>query len=66
MRQSLQMNNKVTADIKNSIRSFRSLLSYCLKCYAELPIMICSTGAVTYYSFIENVRRYCAYALKLE
>ena len=58
------MNNKVTADIKNSIRSFRSLLSYCLKCYAELPIMICSTGAVTYYSFIENVRRYCAYALK--
>lgn len=58
------MNNSTLADIKNSICSFRALLSYCLERYAELPIMIGSTVEVTYDSFIENVRRYCAYALK--
>lgn len=58
------MNNKVGADIRNSIRSFRSLLAYCLERYAKLPMMICSTFEMPYCSFIENVCRYCSFALK--
>lgn len=58
------MNNNALVDVKNSIGSFRTLLSYCLERYAKLPIMIGSTVEVTYNSFIENVRCYCAYALK--